>query len=350
MLRAPVLMRACSGSGAAAAALSGGADLPRFILRLLIAALGVGSVVATSVAAQSFPARPIRLVVPSGAGGVTDILARAIGQRLTERLGQQVLVDNRPGASGIVGSQIIAAAVPDGHNLLMVFPSHVVNPSLYAKLPYDTIRAFAPITMVSAVSTTLLVPGNSKAKTLPELIALAKDPASNINYGSVGRGSIGHPATEMLATSTGMKVTHIAYKGSPQILSALLNGEIQMYMIASVGAALPHIQSGRLRALGVSTAKRLPSLPDVPAVAESVPGFEALGWNGLLAPAATPAAVIDRLHREVVQTVNTADFLKLLANEGAMPVGNSPAQFAAVIRADIAKWARVIRQAGISPE
>ena len=305
---------------------------------------------ASALAADAFPSRPLRLVVPSGAGGVTDILARAIGQRLTDRLGQQVLVDNRPGASGIVGSQIIAAAAPDGYNLLMAFPSHVVNPSLYAKLPYDTIRAFTPITMVSAVSTTLLVPGNSKAKTLPELIALAKDPASNINYGSVGRGSIGHLASELLATSTGMKVTHIAYKGSPQIISALLNGEIQMYMIASVGAALPHIQSGRLRALGVSTAKRLPSLPDVPAVSEAVPGFEALGWNGLLAPAGTPAAIVDRINGEVVQTVNTPDFLRLLANEGAMPVGNTPAQFATAIRADIAKWARVIKQAGISPE
>ena len=305
---------------------------------------------AQAFAAEPFPTRPVRLVVPTGAGGVTDILARAIGQRLTERFGQQVIVDNRPGASGIVGSSIIAKAPADGYNLLMVFPTHVVNPSLYASLPYDTVRDFAPITLVSAVSTTLLVPGNSHAKTVQDLIAMSKDPASRLNYGSVGRGSIGHLAAELLSSTTALNGTHVAYKGSPQILTALIQGEIQYYFIASVASALPHIQSGRIRALGVSSPKRLPSLPDVPAIGESVPGYEALGWNGLLAPTGTPASIIDRLNREVVQVVNSPDFVKLVSNEGAMPVGNTPAAFAKVIRADIDKWANVIRHAGIKPE
>lgn len=303
-----------------------------------------------AIAGEAFPTRPIRLVVPSGAGGVTDILARAIGQRLTERLGQQVVVDNRPGASGIVGSAIIAKAPPDGYNLLMVFPTHVVNPSLYASLPYDTLRDFAPITLVSAVSTTLLVPGSSRAKTVQELIALSKDPASKLNFGSVGRGSIGHLAAELLASMTALNGTHVAYKGSPQILTALLQNEVQYYFIASVASALPHMQTGRVRALGVSSSKRLPTVPEMPAIGESVPGYEALGWNGLLAPARTPAAIIDRMNREVVQVVNSPDFLKLLSNEGAMPVGNTPAEFAKVIRADIDKWAKVILNAGIKPE
>jgi len=313
----------------------------------------VGALAYASVgvlAAQGYPSRPIRMVVPSGAGGVTDTLARALGQKLTERMGQQVLIDNRPGAGGIVGSQIIAKAAPDGYNLINVFPSHVVNPSLYASMPYDTVRDFAPITMVSAVSATLLVPANSKARNMQELIALARDPAASLNYGSVGRGSLGHLASELLGSSTGMQLTHIAYKGSPQILAALLNGEIQMYLIASVGSALPHIQSGRLRALGVSTAKRLPGLPDIPTIAETVPGFEAIGWNGILAPAGTPASIIERLHREIVQSLNTPDFLKLLAGEGAVAVGNTPAQFAQAIRSDIEKWAKVVKAAGIRPE
>ena len=330
---------------------TGAASLAAIPLSLPLAlSLALSSTILPAHAAEPFPARPIRLVVPTGPGGVTDILGRAIGQRLTERFGQQVVVDNRPGASGIVGSSIVAKAPPDGYNLLMVFPTHVVNPSLYASLPYDTLRDFAPITLVSAVSTTLLVPGSSRAKSVQELIALSKDPASRLNYGSVGRGSIGHLAAELLSSMTPLTGTHVAYKGSPQILAALLQNEIQYYFIASVASALPHMQTGRVRALGVSSPKRLPTVPDVPTIGETVPGYEALGWNGLLAPAGTPAAIIDRMHREVVQVVNSPDFLKLLANEGALPVGNTPAEFAKVIRADIDKWAKVIRHAGIKPE
>jgi tripartite-type tricarboxylate transporter receptor subunit TctC len=302
------------------------------------------------VAADSYPSRPIRIVIPSGAGGITDILGRVIAQKLTESLGQQVVIDNRPGASGIVGSQIVAKAAPDGYTLLMVFPSHPVNPSLYASMPYDTVKAFAPVTMVSAVSTVLVVPGDMPAKSVHELVALAKDRTSKINYGSVGRGSLGHLASELLRAMTGMNITHVSYKGSPQIMTALLSGEIQMYLIASAGTAMPHLKSGRLRALGVSSAKRIPTLPDVPAIAETVPGYEARGWNGILAPAGTPKAIVDRLNKEIVLVVHSPEFNKQLATEGAIPIGNSPGEFGAIIKGDIQKWAKVIREAGIRPE
>ena len=319
-------------------------------MRNALLALGLLLLAAPALPADAFPSRPVRVVIPSGAGGVTDILGRVIAQKLTESLGQQVVIDNRPGASGIVGSQIVAKAAPDGYTLLMVFPSHVVNPSLYANMPYDTEKAFAPITLVSAVSTTLVVPADNPAKSMQELIALARTPSAKINYGSVGRGSLGHLASELLRSMTGMNITHVSYKGSPQIMTALLSGEIQMYLIASVGTVQPHLKTGRLRALGVSSAKRLPSLPDVPAIAETVPGYEARGWNGILAPAGTPKAIVDKLNREIVRVLQSPEFLKQLATEGAVPVGNSPAEFAAVIRADIQKWAKVVKEAGIRPE
>ena len=301
-------------------------------------------------AADAYPSRPIRIVIPSGAGGITDILGRVIAQKLTDSLGQQVVIDNRPGASGILGSQIVAKAAPDGYTLLMVFPSHAVNPSLYANMPYDTVTAFAPVTMVSAVFAVLVVPSELPARSVPELIALGKDKTTKLNYGSVGRGSLGHLSSELLRSMTGMNITHVAYKGSPQIMTALLSGEIQMYLIASAGTVMPHLKTGRLRALGVSSTKRMPSLPDVPPIADSVPGYEARGWNGILGPAGLPKPIVDRLHKEIVLIVQSPEFLKQLATEGAIPIGNSPAEFAAAIKADIAKWAKVVKEAGIRPE
>ena len=301
-------------------------------------------------AADAYPSRPIRIVIPSGAGGITDILGRVIAQKLTDSLGQQVVIDNRPGASGIVGSQIVAKAAPDGYTLLMVFPSHAVNPSLYANMPYDTVKAFAPVTMVSAVFAVLVVPSELPARSVPELIALGKDKTTKMNYGSVGRGSLGHLSSELLRSMTGMNITHVAYKGSPQIMTALLSGEIQMYLIASAGTIMPHLKTGKLRALGVSSTKRMPSLPDVPPISDSVPGYEARGWNGVLGPAGLPKPIVDRLHKEIVLIVQSPEFLKQLATEGAIPIGNSPAEFATAIKADIAKWAKVVKEAGIRPE
>jgi tripartite-type tricarboxylate transporter receptor subunit TctC len=324
--------------------------------RLILA--GAAAVAATSAHAQrpagdgvgAFPVRPIRVVVPTGAGGITDILARIVGQRLGENLGQQVVIDNRPGASGIVGSEIIARSTPDGYNLLMVFPSHPVNPHLFAKVPYDTVKAFAPITMVSTVQLVLTLHAGVPAKNVQELVALAKDRPGALNYGSVGKGSLGHLGAELFRSMTGSQITHVAYKGAPQVITALIAGEIAMFFDPPI-TAVPQVKAGKTRAIGVSTLKRLAVLPDIPTIAESgVPGYECVGWNGILAPAGTPKAVIDRLHAEIVKVLRTGDIIEKLAQHGVEPVGNTPQAFADVVRADVDKWGKVIRNAGIRPE
>ena len=318
-------------------------------MRLLVPSLFLSALPAAPLAhsADNYPARPVRIVVPTGPGGITDIIARLIGQRLGERLGHQVVVDNRPGANGVLGSQVVAAATPDGHTLLMVYPAHPVNPSLIAKLPYDTVKAFAPITMVSAVGLLLVVNAALPAKSVRELIALAKQRPGQINYGAVGSGSLGHLGAELFRFQTGAEMTHVAYKSSPQIMTALLGGEISVYFVATMSTALPLVQAGKLRALGVSTKERLPLLPDVPPIADTVPGYEARGWNGILAPAGTPRPIIDRLNREIVRIIQTPEFSERVAGDGAVPVGNTPEQFGAIIRADIEKWAKVIKVAKI---
>jgi tripartite-type tricarboxylate transporter receptor subunit TctC len=212
--------------------------------------------IAQAAAAENYPARPIRIVVPTGAGGITDILARIVGQRLGEGLGQPVIVDNRPGASGIVGSDIVAKSTPDGYTLLMVYPSHPVNPSLHARMPYDTVRDFAPITMVSAVTLVLIVNAAFPAKNLQELIAMAKEQPGRLNYGSVGSGSLGHLGAELFRSLAGVNITHVAYKGAPQVATALLSGEVSIFFDTPI-TVLPQANAGKVRALGASTKTRL---------------------------------------------------------------------------------------------
>ncbi len=302
---------------------------------------------APAAAAERYPSRPIRLIIPSGAGGITDILGRVLAPKLTESFGQQVVVDNRPGASGIVGSQIVAKAAPDGYTLLMVFPSHPVNPSLYPDIPFDTIKAFAPVTLVSAVSPVLIVNSQFPARSVAELIAIAKEKPGQLNHGSVGSSSMGHLGAELFRSMAGIKFALVTYKGAPQVLAALLSGEIQFYLIGSAGTVVPQVKAGRIRALGVGAKQRIAALPDVPSISETLPGYEARGWNGILAPAGTPKPVIDRLNREIVKVVRSPEFGQVLAAEGATAVGNTPAEFDAVIRADMRKWAKIIKDAGI---
>jgi len=287
------------------------------------------------------------MIIPAGAGGITDILGRVVTSKLTDALGQQVIVDNRPGASGIVGTQIVAKSAPDGYTLLMVFPSHPVNPSLYPDIPYDTVKAFAPISMVSAVAPVLIVSSSFPAHSMKELIALAKAKPGELHHGSVGSGSMGSLAAELLRTLAGINFTQVNYKGSPQALTALLSGEIEFYLIGSAGTVVPQVKAGRLRALGVGAKQRLSVLPEVPTIGETVAGYEARGWNGILAPAGTPRAIIDRLHQEIVKVVRSPEFGQVLTNEGATAVGNTPAEFDAIIRADVAKWAKIIKENGI---
>ena len=296
-----------------------------------------------ATAADLFPSRPIRLIIPSGAGGVTDILARHIAPKLGDALGQQVVIDNRPGASGIVGSQIVAKSAPDGYTLLMVFPSHVTNPSLFADIPYDTVSAFAPITLVSAVSPVLLVGTQLPVRNLAEFIALGKAKQGQLNHGSTGAGSMGSLGAELFGTMAGIKFTQVIYKGGPQALTALLSGEIEFYLVGSVSTAVQQVKAGRVRALGVGAKQRNAQLPDVPPIADALPGYEARGWNGILAPAGTPRAIVDRLNQTLVKIIRSPDMAPGLAGEGATAVGNSPAEFDAVIRADLAKWAKIIK-------
>ena len=301
----------------------------------------------TAHTADTFPARPVRIVVPTGAGGVTDVVARVIAQRLGERLGQQVIVDNRPGAGGVTGTQIVATAAPDGHTLLMVFPSHAVNPSLMAKLPYDSVKSFAPISLTSAVAPAIVVSGNSPARSVQDLILLAKDKPGALNFGSVGSGSLAHLSGELFRAMAGIRVTQVFYKGAPQVMAALVGGEIQVYFSASMGTVFPHLKTGRVRVLGVATRERLPFLPEVPPIGDTVPGYEVQGWNGLLAPAGTPRVIVDQLNREVVRIVRSPAFAEQFAPEGIVPVGNTPEQFTQVMITDIAKWSKVIKAAGI---
>ena len=296
-------------------------------------------------AAEKFPSRPIRLIIPSGAGGITDILGRNIAPKLGDALGQQVVIDNRPGASGIVGSQIVAKSAPDGYTLLMVFPSHVVNPSLFPDIPYDTATAFAPVTLVSAVSPVLIVGSQFPARSVAEFIALAKAKPGQLNHGSTGAGSMGSLGADLFGAMAGIKFTQVVYKGAPQALTALVSGEIEFYLIGSVGTALSQVKAGRIRALGVGAKQRNASLPDVPPIADTLPGYEARGWNGILAPAGTPKPIVERLNQALVKIIRSPDMSAALVGEGATAVGNTPAEFDAIIRADIVKWSKIIKDA-----
>jgi tripartite-type tricarboxylate transporter receptor subunit TctC len=294
-----------------------------------------------------FPDHPIRIVIPSGAGGVTDNLARLLAKDLSQQLGQQVFVENRPGASGITGSQFVANAPADGYTLLMVFPSHVSNPSLFSKLPYDTLKAFAPISLVSSVSMVFVVPKESPANTVAEFIAYAKSNPKKLNFASVGSGSLGHLGAELFNTMAGTDITHIPYKGSPQAMTALLGGETDMYLVASVSSALPLIKSKQIKALGVSSKDRLPILPNASPIADTIKGFDVQGWNGILAPAGTPIKVIEKLNAAIVKSVNSPEFSRKLVQEGAIAFPSSPSEFQHLIEKDIIKWGKVIRDAKI---
>lgn len=304
--------------------------------------------VSSSAKAQTYPSRPLRIVVPAGPGGITDIVARVVGARLSERLGQPVLVDNRAGASGIIGTEVVARAQPDGYTLLVVYPSHPVNPALKLKLPYDTLRDFAPISTLTTVSLILLVPPSLPARTVEELIALAK--RERVTYASVGSGSLAYLGAELFRFKAGIELTHVPYRSAPAAQMAVMNSEVSVFFDTPITAG-PLVRDGRLRALGVSTLARSPLFPDVPTIAEAgVPGYEVLGWNGLFAPAATPQEIVQRLNREVRAILAEPEVRRKLAEQGAEPAPTDTDSFARLVRDDVAKWTEVIRAAGIQPE
>ena len=314
---------------------------------LLCIALIPGVAVSQAQSETGYPSKPIRMIVPSAPGSGPDIMARAIGQKLTEALGQAIVIDDKPGAGGIIGSEAAAKAPPDGYTLIMSNAgAHTVNPSLYAKLPYDPIKDFAPVTLVALAPNILIVHPTLPVRNVKELIALAKAKPGELTFGSGGNGSTAHLSGEMFKTMAGINIVHIPFKGSPAAVIGVIAGQIAL-AIPNIPPALPHVRSGKLKALAVTTAKRAAGVPELPTVAESgLPGYEATAWFGVLAPAATPPQIIARLNAAIVKIAHAREMQDRLMAEGADAVGNTPEQFAQIIRNDIAKWAKVVKASG----
>ncbi|MEK6591842.1 MAG: tripartite tricarboxylate transporter substrate binding protein [Pseudomonadota bacterium] len=309
---------------------------------LAVAAAGA----ALESGAQAYPAKPIRIVVPFPAGGTSDILARAVGQKLNEEWKQQIIVDNRPGAGANIGAEIVAKAPADGYTLFLASTIHTINPSLYAKLTYDPVRDFAPITLIAETSQVLAVHPSLPVMTVREFIAYARKRPGELNYSSAGNGSQPHLTAEMFKTQTGINIAHVPYKGAPPAMVDLLAGQVAL-TFATAPSAVAHVKSGKIRALGVSTAKRISALPNVPTIAEGgVAGFEAGGSNGLVGPAGMPPAVVERLNAAVVKIVNEPAMHKFLSDQGAEPRTMTPAEYGAYIKSEVVKWAKVVKVSG----
>ena len=309
-----------------------------------------GMIVTTPVIAQKYPNRPIRLIVPFAPGGGTDIAARAVAQRLTQALGQQVIVDNRPGAGTIIGTDIAAHSAPDGYTLLECSTSLSITPSLRKKLPYDALRDFAPVTLVVSEPYLVVSYPGFVAKSIKDVIALARTKPGQITFGSPGVGTGGHLAGELFKLLSGADITHVPYKGNGPALSDLLGGQINL-LFATILPAIPHVKTGKLNVLAVSSAKRTSSLPDVPTVAEAgVPGYASGSWTGVLAPAGTPKEIIATLNSALIKGLHSPEMREWFGAGGAEPVGNSPAEFADFIRNETAKWSKVIKAAHIQAD
>jgi tripartite-type tricarboxylate transporter receptor subunit TctC len=300
--------------------------------------------------AADYPIRTLRYIVPQAAGGSSDTLVRIVTQKLSENLGQQVVVDNRPGATGNIGGELAARAAPDGYTLIQVATSHATNPALQAKMPFDPIRDFAPVTLLSQAPNLWVVHPSLPAHNTRELIALAKSRPGQIDYASAGTGSSQHLAGELLKSLAGIAIVHIPYKGSPPALLDVIGGRVVL-MCSTIAPAMPQVKTGKLRALAVTSLTRSAAAPEIPTVAESgLPGYEATAWQGVLLPAATPRDIIVKINTEIVRVIKQPEVRKQLADQGYEPVGNSPEQFAAYIKSEILKWARVIKTAGLKAE
>ncbi len=303
--------------------------------------------IADPASPDTYPNKPIRIIVPFPAGGSADTLSRIIGQKMTESWGQQVLVDNRPGAGGNIGTDAAAKSAPDGYTLLLTPSSIASNPSLYRKLPYDPVKDFVPVAEVGWTPMILVVHPSVPANSVKELIALAKSKPGQINYASAGNGTTNHLAGEVFKHMAGIDLVHIPYKGNPLAVLDVLSGQVPV-MFDFVITSLPHVKAGKLRALAVTDAKRIPQLPDVPTVSESgVPGFEAGTWFAVFAPAGTPQALVTKLNKEIVRILNLPDVKERLYQQGAEPRPSTPAQLAKHLQQDMAKWAKQIKEVAI---
>lgn len=311
--------------------------------------LAAACLLALSAAAQQYPSKPIRIIVPQSAGGSTDLVARPLAQKLGEALGQPVVVDNRPGAGSVIGTDLVAKAAPDGYTLLAVAASVTMSPSLY-RLPFDPVRDLAPISLLSALPNILVVHPSLPVKSVRELIAFAKARPGQLNFGSSGVATGTHLSMELFMYMTDIKMVHVPYKGGAPGVTALMGGETQVNF-ATITTALPHVKSGRLRALAVSTAKRSAAAPEVPTVAEAgLKGYDYASWIGLLAPAKTPQPIIARLNAESVKAVQTPEMKSIFAMEGSEPVGNSAEEFQAIMKTEVVRWMKVVKAAGIKGE
>jgi tripartite-type tricarboxylate transporter receptor subunit TctC len=316
----------------------------------LTCALAAALLAALPAAAQNYPAKAVRIIVPYAAGGNTDITARAVGGKLAEVFGQQVIVDNRPGGATNIGSELAAKAAPDGYTIFMGGASNAINMSLYAKPPYDTLRDFAPISLCVKGANVLSTHPSLPARNLKELIALAKARPGKLNFASSGLGSSNQMAGELLKVMAGINIVHVPYKGNAPALTDTVAGHVEM-IFSGVPALVPHIKSGRLRAIGIGSLKRFPALPEVPTFDESgLKDYEATTWFGLMAPVKTPREIVARLNVEVDKIIKSTDIQTRFINDGLEPIGGTPADFDRFIRAEITKYAKVIKTARITPQ
>lgn len=305
--------------------------------------------VAVNAYGQEYPAKPIRLVVPWPAGGLTDLVARIVGERLGYVLGKPMVIDNKAGASGFIGTEIVAKAPPDGYTLLLVTSStHAASPALFRKIPYDPINDFATISQVTLAPNILVVPPSLSANSVAELVTLAKAKPGQLDYASYGNGSTAHLAAELFLQTTGASMAHIPYKGSAAAVTDLIGGHVQVFF-DTIPSSLPHVRSGKLKALAVTGPTRTPAAPDIPTVAETYPGFEVSVWQGFQAPAGTPRAIVDKLNANILKVMAMQDVRERLINLGAEPVSSTPEQFAQHIAREKQKWADVVKRAGIPP-
>ena len=300
-----------------------------------------------TVLAEVYPSKPIRIVAPFPPGGPADILSRIIGHKLSQSWGQQVIVDNRPGAGGNIGADLVAKAAPDGYTLLLGFVgTHAINASLYAKMPYDNVKDFEPVSQIAAVTIVLVVHPSVSALSIKELIALAKSKPGQLTFGSPGNGTPQHLAGQLFNTMAGVEMLHVPYKGAVPALTDLIGGQVSM-IFSSMPPALPLVKTGKIRALGVTSATRSPAAPAIPTITESgLPGYEVNNWYGILAPRGTPKEIVSKLNAEIVKILNMPDVKESLAVQGAEPVSGTPEQFAAYIKEETEKWAKIVKYSG----
>lgn len=316
---------------------------------IVLAALAAAVWHAPADAQQAYPSRPIRIISPFSPGGGNDTICRIIAPKLVERLGQRVLVENRAGANGIIGTEVAARSAPDGYTIVLIPSGHAVNASLRKKLPYDTIRDFTPITMVGSSPLVLSIHPAVPAKNVKALIALAKERPGQLTYGSAGVGSSGHLAGALFETLTGTTMVHVPYKGMALAITDLISGQIFLAFATSL-SSVPHVRSGRLRALATTGAQRSPALPDLPTVADSVPGYEASLWYGFVGPAGIPPENVRRLNADIVAVLERPDVRERLANQGLDVRPSTPEEFGRLLRTDLTRWAKLVQRAGLRPQ